>query len=193
MNNTTLRMRPDILLKSGNYFNFLTPHAHDICIEDIAHGLSNICRFSGHTHTFYSVAQHSVLCSIELQERAKPPVIYPRALPMAGLMHDAAEAFIGDIPTPLKQLLPDYKVIEQRIEQAIFPIFGIPYPLPPEVKEVDLILLATEQRDLMPEHDDEWAAIKNIAPLRARIMPWTPEQSFHAFMQRYEDLGGVMG
>lgn len=110
-----------------------------------------------------------------------------------GAMRAVNEAYIGDISRPLKQLLPDYKVIEERVERAIFPIFGIQYPLSRFVKSADLCLLATEQRDLMPEHDDEWALIKEIQPMQERIEPWTSEQAFRAFMQRYEELGGVVG
>lgn len=179
-------IKPDILLRSGNYFNFEHPGTSEVFIEDIAHALSNICRFGGHTHTFYSVAQHSVLVSNALD-------FNNQSFQMAALLHDAAEAFIGDIQRPLKQLLPDYKVIEERVERAIFPIFGVSYPLPQCIKIVDLVLLATEQRDLMPEHDDEWALIKNIKPLPERIVPWAPDKAFREFMMRYEELGGVMG
>lgn len=191
-------IRPDILLHSGNYFDFLRPESCEIHIEDIAHGLSNICRFGGQTNTFYSVAQHSVLVSHELEACAQvwkesDQTVDVKHWGMIGLMHDSAEAFIGDIPRPLKNLLPDYKVIEARVEQAIFPIFGIPYPLPAAVKQVDLVLLATEQRDLMPEHDDEWALIKGIKPLpEYTFSPWKPEHAFQAFMQRFEELGGVV-
>lgn len=179
-------IRPDILTQSGNYFNFEYPGTSEVYIEDIAHALSHICRFNGHTHTFYSVAQHSVLVS-KVVEWIDP------SRQMEGLLHDAAEAFIGDVARPLKQLLPDYKVIEERVERAIFPIFGIQYPLSKAVKTADLILLATEQRDLMPEHDDQWALIKEIKPLQESIMPMSPGEAFRAFMQRYEELGGVMG
>lgn len=178
------KIRPDILTQSGHYFDFIKPHTSKICVKDIAHALSNICRFNGHTRTFYSVAQHSVLVSKVLA------LVDPSAQ-MHGLMHDSAEAFIGDVARPLKQLLPDYKAIEERVELAIFPILGIPYPLPKTVKIADLILLATEQRDLMPKHDDEWALTKGIKPLAERIVPMTSEQAFNAFMRRYEELGGV--
>ena len=193
-------IRPDILTQSGNYFDFLAPDTCEIHIEDIAHALSHICRFTGHTRQFYSVAQHSVLVSRHLEFIALCDNSFERTgglsgkeLANAGLLHDSAEAFIGDISRPLKQLLPDYKVIEERVERAIFPIFGLHFPLPLAVKHADLVLLATEQRDLMPEHDDEWALIKEIQPLQERIVPWTSEQAFREFMQRYEELGGVMG
>lgn len=178
-------IRPDILTKSGHYFDFLTPHTSKVCIVDIAHALSNICRFNGHTHTFYSVAQHSVLVS-KVMELVDP------SSRMDGLLHDSAEAFIGDVALPLKQLLPDYKAIEDRVERAIFPILGILYPLPKTVKIADLILLATEQRDLMPKHNDEWALTKGIKPLTERIVPQAPEQAFQTFMQRYKELGGMV-
>lgn len=193
MNDTTPHIRPDILTQSGNYFNFLQPHTCEIHIEDIAHALSQICRFGGHTREFYSVAQHSVLVS-QWIEQAFILDAKKQEKAMVGLMHDAAEAFIGDIPKPLKNLLPDYSVIEARVERAIFLIFGIPYPLPEYVKHADLVLLSTEQRDLMPEHDDEWALIRNIKPLpEYTFSPWKPEQAFREFMMRYEELGGVMG
>src|SRR5262245_34867592 len=109
---------PTIMLQSGAWLDFCAPSASEFTIEDIAHGLANICRYAGQCSNFYSVAEHSILVS----ETAK-------GFEFEALLHDAAEAFMGDITRPLKQMLPEYKRIEREVEHAIFERFGVPSPL----------------------------------------------------------------
>lgn len=171
-------MKPTILTRTGTYFNLLEPEASVISINDIAAALSNLCRFTGHTNDFYSVAQHSVAVS-----RLVPP---EHAL--AGLLHDAAEAYIGDVSSPLKHLLPEYKAIEARIEAAIFKNFGLPPVLPACVKQADLVMLATEQRDLMPPHDDVWPLIAKVQPREKKVRPVTSSYALLEFLDRFDEL-----
>lgn len=171
--------RPDILTHSGNYFDFTNPHHSVFGIDDIAHGLSHICRFTGQCREFYSVAQHSVLCSF----------IVPNHVAFQALMHDAAEAFIGDVAKPLKRLLPDYKMIESRVEAAVFARFGLPDELDPEVKRADLVMLATERRDLMHSNDSSaWSLLDGIQPLPFKIEPVEPRVARRAFLNRFAEL-----
>ncbi|TKI02119.1 HD family hydrolase, partial [Martelella alba] len=123
---------------SGRHFDYADPDINSICITDIIHALSNECRYAGHCSQFYSVAQHSVLTSM----------IVPPAFALEALLHDAAEAYCKDIPAPLKRLLPDYHAVENRVDAVIRRRFGLPEAMSPEVKRADLIMLATERRDL---------------------------------------------
>lgn len=166
-----------ILTNSGKHFDYADPQPDQIDILDIAQGLANECRYAGQCRVFYSVAQHSTLASqIVSHEHA-----------LEALLHDASEAYCKDIPRPLKHMLPDYKEIEKRVEAAVFSRFGISN-LPPSVKAADLVMLATEQRDLMAPHDDEWALIAEVRPLADRIVPLTPFQAKVEFIDRYYEL-----
>lgn len=175
-------MTPTIITAAGRYFDLLEPQTSRFGIDEIAHALAHICRFTGHTRVHYSVAQHSVLVSY----------LVPDEFAMHGLLHDAAEAFVGDVSSPLKQLLRDYKSIESRVEHAVLARFGLWGPdARAAVKHADLVMLATEQRDLMPPRGKaEWSCLEGIEPL-----PWTlePLPSFVAkalFLRRFEQLGG---
>ena len=172
---------PTILLRSGNYFDLQDPSASRFEVTDIAHALSNICRFTGHTRQFYSVAEHSVLCSY----------LVPHEDRMIALMHDAAEAFIGDVSSPLKKLLPDYKAIERGVEEHVFSTLGLPYPFPPSVKKADRIMLRLEQSQLM-RNEDRWEGTEDGEglPDGQYLRCCTPAVAMSAFMARFYELGG---
>lgn len=147
-------------------------------IQDIAHSLSNICRFTGATQRFFSVAQHSIMvCDI-----------VPPKFKLAALLHDASEAYLGDFSAPMKRMFPDFKMLENKIERAIFETFGLDFPLHPWIKFADLIALATEQRDLMPLSSMDWAYNANIPILAKRIDPWTPNEAKAHFLARFDEL-----
>ncbi|MEZ0231873.1 MAG: metal-dependent phosphohydrolase [Methylophilaceae bacterium] len=178
-------IRPDILTNTGRYYNFLSGD-NLITVKEIARALSRICRFGGHLKDdveFYSVAQHSVFVS----------QIVPREDAFFGLFHDAAEAYIGDVTKPLKQLLPDFMGIEKHVEREVFQSLKLYHPMPKSIKLADRIMLATEQRDLMPPHDDVWALTEGIEPLPEKIEPLLPNAAFALFMHRFEHLivGGL--
>src|ERR1700712_5453034 len=128
---------PSIMLHSGAWFDFAAPQSSNFTAEDVAHGLAHICRYAGQCRRFYSVAEHSLLVSD-----------VATGFEYEALLHDAAEAFIGDITRPLKQMLPDFKRIEAAVQDAVLKRFGIAYPLPPQIKEADLRVLAAEQSQI---------------------------------------------
>lgn len=164
---------------SGQWFDILDPASYDYDIEEIAHSLSNICRYTGHTNEFYSVAEHSVLVSR----------LVPNNLAMCGLLHDAGEAYLGDVSSPLKALLPEYKAIELQVERAIASYFGIPFPFPPEIKDADNKMYWQERQDIANNgirdrmwHQDHRAARK----VEARGMP--PHAAKKFFLSRYNEI-----
>ena len=168
---------PTILLYSGAYFDFLDPASCDFTIEDVAVGLSNICRFAGQCGRFYSVAQHS--CHVS--------DLLPAEHAFAGLMHDAPEAFLGDGAKPLKVMLPDYIRLEKAIEPVVLARFDVPMPLPPEVKEIDVVMLATEQRQLMKNRDD-WNYTRGRKPADLVIPEWSATRAKWEFLTRFSRL-----
>ncbi|ECG8590445.1 HD family hydrolase [Salmonella enterica subsp. salamae] len=164
---------------SGKKFNYLTSTIDDIDIEDIANSLSNICRFAGHIPEFYSVAQHSVQCS----------KLVPPEFALEALLHDAAEAYVQDIPSPLKRLLADYQRIEERVDSLVRIKFKLPEMQSSIVKYADLVMLATERRDLEIDDGTKWECLEGIpATDLFQIIPLHPGQAFGAFITRFNEL-----
>ncbi len=173
-----LKLEPGILTYDGQHFDFIEPENNTLSIETIAHALSNLCRFSGHTRRFYSVAQHSYLVSLACDPKDA----------LFGLLHDAAEAFLGDISSPLKQLLPEYIVLEKRLEVVIRSHFKLPAEMPASVKYADMAVQAAEKRDLMPDTDRVWPFLEGIKPWHMWIRPWSPDEALLEFLMRYKEL-----
>ena len=145
---------------TGLAFDYLDPKPSMICIEDIAHALSMVCRFAGQSREFYSVAQHSILvCEI-----------LPPCLGCEALLHDASEAYMGDMARPLKRHLPDYKQIEAGIMEAIAKKYDLPRLHDPEIKKADNIALAFEADLLMKGRVEEYGAIPDDTSIGVRKM-----------------------
>lgn len=165
------------MLASGKRFDLLDPASSDFDIEDIAHGLAHVCRYAGQCQMFYSVAEHSLLVSETVEQFA-----------LEALMHDAAEAFIGDITRPLKQLLPEYKAIESLIEQVISQRFGLQGEAKAVIKEADLRVLAAEQHQVMAKGCADWADEAGIVPAEITVRGLTPSAAKHQFLSRFHQL-----
>ncbi|MBF0162327.1 MAG: phosphohydrolase [Magnetococcales bacterium] len=162
---------------TGRQFWPMDARPEEIEIQDIAHSLAMLCRFNGHCRRFYSVAEHSVHVS---------RVVAP-AHARWGLLHDAAEAYISDMPQPIKQVLPIFSQYEAQLMQVIARRFALPLPMPTAIKQADLQLLATEKKALMGQEPAPWAPMPE--PLESSlIQAWGPEQAKQAFLHRFAEL-----
>lgn len=173
-------MTARIQTASGRTVDLLAIKPSQIAIEDIAHGLSHLCRFNGQVRDFYSVAQHSVLVSM---------VCAPADM-LAGLLHDASEAYLGDVVTPLKKLkrMTPYRGLEERMQRAIFTRFGLSPGMPGGVKVMDARLLRTEIRDLMPAASSWPVGVMAVRALPFTIEPLSPADAERWFLGRYTQL-----
>lgn len=154
---------------TGKNIDVFNPDPEMICIEDIAHALAQTPRFGGHLPYFYSVAHHSVTCANKfkaLYGNKKEDIL-------AALMHDASEAYLTDIPRPIKKKLPEYKKIEDVLMKVISEKFGFQYPLSSSVKDVDDLILRWEWKDLM------------IGGIRAF---WNAEKEFLTIFNQYKKI-----
>ncbi len=163
---------------SGRMLSLIDPQPEDITLLDLAHGLSHVCRYSGQTRQFYSVAEHSILVS----------GMVPIGLRLAGLLHDACEAYVTDIPAPLKQFLPQYKEFEERVQSAIDAKFGI--------KRSD------EDRDVIKISDVQVRLIESGSPKLflypfeeyrddSKIYPLSSSEAKSLFIEKFNYLSGL--
>lgn len=168
-------------LLSGEQFNYNKPEESGVTLDDLASALSNICRFSGHLPCFYSVAQHLVNTSYLV------PVEYA----FDALMHDTAEAFTNDLPTPLKWAFPIFKELETKIETAMAKKFGFTFPYPAEVKKADTQMLILEK--LYVKKDNRvWPHYEGIEVdhllEEVDLNSWQPRRAKREFLERFEEL-----
>lgn len=164
---------------SGWAFYPMSPHEDEIDPVDIAHALSMLCRYGGHVRRFYSVAEHCVLMS-----RAVSP---ENAL--WALLHDATEAYLGDMVRPVKRFLPAYARAEDRLMGVICKRFGLPATCPDEVKDADNRILRDERDALMGPAPLPWRSIENVPALGVDIGPWWPDEAERRYLERLHELG----
>lgn len=150
----------------------------DIVIEDIAHALSMLCRYAGHCENFYSVAEHSVLVAAHMPTRE---------LRMWGLLHDASEAYLVDVPRPIKPHLPGYKTAEQAVMRAVAERFDLlPRIEPAEVKAADNAILLDEQRQNLKAPPAPWSV--EGEPLGVRLHCWPPHIAERKFLTAFDRI-----
>jgi 5'-deoxynucleotidase YfbR-like HD superfamily hydrolase len=171
-----LNKSPEIVIgtHSGKLIDVANLSSNDIDIEDIAHTLSLLCRWGGHCLEFYSVAEHSVRCSYKASKKFK----------LEALLHDASEAYLVDIPRPIKRNLPDYQRLEQVVEKAISEKFNLPFPTSKEVKIVDNRMLETERRDITVFKEK----FLEEEPFENKILPWSPKSAKKIFLETFKEF-----
>jgi hypothetical protein len=166
---------------TGKKFSLVDPQPEDVDIVDIIAALGSIVRFGGHCRSSYTVLQHSVqvaeLCNQQLR--------------FAGMMHDAGEAYYGDITRPQKVVLnelSDGRIAEwmKRIDLVVAIAFDLPFPTPLAVKHFDDVMLATEARDLMIDPPEPWEALPPPLPDVLRV--WSPQESYTRFVRLYHQF-----
>ncbi len=156
---------------SGIAFDLLNPQPEMILLEDIIHSLSVINRFNGAAKFPYSVAQHSLYVASLL----------PDELKLHGLLHDAAEAYVGDMVSPLKKIISQYKEVEANISRVVANVFGLSYPAPAEVKKADLAVLSAEREQVLnPSYGPWYKDFPLPADIHIEEMPWVQVKDLYS-------------
>ena len=155
----------------------MDPRADEVFIEDIAHSLSMQCRYAGHCLRYYTVAEHSVLMARHLRSEGVDIALW-------ALLHDASEAYLVDVPRPVKPYLNGYKAAENQVMAAVCQRFGLHWVMPPAVHEADERIIADELVNLVPM---DWHG-KHRNPLGVKLQYWSPENAKAEFMATFEAL-----
>lgn len=166
-----------VLTHIGKLFNPYNPDADLIDPRDIAHALGNTCKFAGHTHSFYSVAQHSCIVAD----------LVPKEHRLAALLRNAAVAYCGDI-VELTRMPSPCAVTKERIWRTICERFELDFIVHKCVFQAEKTVYATERRDLMQPHPSAWRWYEDVEPLAAKIRPWSPQRARDEYFQRLMDL-----
>ena len=169
------------MLCNGQMLDLNDTTTCDYGIEEEAHALSGINRFNAHTNCLYSVAQHCYIMSF----------MVPMEFQFAALLHDMQEAFVSDLPTPVKNAIgPGYRLLENKIQREMAQKFGVSVHKlnSTEVKKADLRILATERRDLFDNIDTEWPILVGVKPYNMKIVPWSREESKRGFLLRFQKI-----
>lgn len=168
---------------TGRQFYPLDPHPEDIDAADIAHALSLICRYGGHTKRFYSVAEHCLLMSHAV----------PKEHALWALLHDATETYVGDMVRPLKHHMPEYRAVEDRLMVVIAEQFHLTRyatdaaGMPAEVKDADNRILLDERAALLSEPPERWQQ-DDLEPLGVNVVGIASPAIELLFLRRLREL-----
>ena len=167
---------------SGHRVSVMNPQTSQIHLGDIGYALAKQCRFNGHCDQFYSVAEHSVRGSVLAEEMCNKDAA------REFLMHDATEAYLGDLIRPVKRMIPQFEDIEQGFWKAISDKFSLPYVHSEEVHYLDNVMVTWEKRDMLP-FSEEWPNLPDINHLSLPIIrAWRWEDAFDEFQTRFLEL-----
>ena len=171
---------------SGQRFDFHDPKPEQVHLEDVAHALSLLCRYNGHTQRFYSVAEHSVHIADRIRADG-----YKAQVQLTGLLHDAAEYIIGDMARPIKVTMPQFKEAEIIIDKVVAERFGTLYPFPDIIKELDTRILCDERDQAMSQSKNMWG-VDGLEPIGCRLQFWSPEKAKAKFLERFRIISSEL-
>lgn len=170
----------------GKKFYPLDPRIDEVDLEDIAHSLSLLCRYNGHVKRFYSVAEHCIHAADWLEMKG-----YGTEVALQGLLHDASEAYVSDVPKPIKRMLNGWERVEEKVQKTIFERFNVSWPMDEAIKEIDLRLLYSEANENFELSLSEWNLNYNPKFMYADCIDFLyldPSSAESAYLETFERL-----